>query len=396
MTQTRGFDVVIAGGGVIGSAVAYFLMAHPRFAGSLCVVERDPTYKSGATGRSAGSIRQQFSTPENIRMSRFGIAFLKGLGETLAVDGERPDVQLHERGYLFLASEEGLPVLRANHAVQTAEGAPVALLERAGLAARFPWLNLEGIAAGGYGTADEGWFDPFSLLQAFRRKAIALGATYLADEVIGLGRQAGRVTAVELAEGGELACGWLVNAAGVRARSLARMAGIEDLPVHPRKRQVFVFDCRASLPGCPLTIDPSGLYFRPEGSGFICGISPGPGEPDPDCEDFEVDHALFEERLWPLLAARVPAFEAIKPTGAWAGHYDVNSFDANAILGPHPELANLLFANGFSGHGLQQSPAVGRALAEWIVDGGYLSLDLSRFSYERIARGDRVVENNVV
>ncbi len=390
------FDVVIAGGGVIGSAVAYFLLADPDFTGRVCVVERDPSYQSGATARSAGSIRQQFSTPENIRMSQFGLRFLREIGERLAVDGERPDVQLHERGYLFLASEAGLETLRANHAVQQAEGAPVALLDRADLAERFAWLSLEGLAGGAFGTAGEGWFDPYALLQAFRRKAVALGATYLADEVIGVARRHGRVIGVELAEGGRVNCGWLVNAAGIRARDLALMAGIEALPVHPRKRQVFVFDCRDELPGCPLTIDPSGLYFRPEGSGFICGISPGAQEADPDCDDLEVDHGLFEARLWPLLAARVPAFEAIKPTGAWAGHYDVNSFDANAILGPHPELPNFLFANGFSGHGLQQSPAVGRALAELIVAGRYLSLDLSRFGYERLAAGRPILERNVV
>ena len=393
---SNSFDVVIAGGGVIGSAVAYFLAAHPNFDGRICVVERDPSYQNGATGRSAGSIRQQFSTIENIRMSQFGITFLKTLGKTLEVDGERPDVQLHEGGYLFLASEAGLETLHANHAAQTAEGAPVILLDREGLAARFPWLALEGLAAGCFGTAEEGWFDPFALLQAFRRKAVALGVTYLADEVVGIVRRNGKVTGVTLGADERLDCGWLVNASGIRARDVARMAGIDNLPVHPRKRQVFVFDCRERLSGCPLIIDPSGLYVRPEGNGYICGISPGPDEPDPDCDDLEVDHSLFEERLWPLLAARVPAFESIKPTGAWAGHYDLNSFDANAVLGPHPDLPNFLFANGFSGHGLQQSPAVGRALAEVIVDGRYSSLDLSRFGYERIAAQRPIVEKNVV
>lgn len=393
---SHNFDVLIAGGGVIGSAVAYFLAAHPDFDGSVCVVERDPSYQTGATARSAGSIRQQFSTPENIRMSQFGVAFLKALGEILEVEGERPDVQLQEGGYLFLASDAGAEVLRANYEVQRAEGAPIALLDRDGLAARFPWLSLEGLAAGCFGTAEEGWFDPFALLQAFRRKAIALGVTYLADEIVGVVRNGNSIVGVDTANGGRLTCGWLVNAAGIRARDLASMAGLPGLPVHPRKRQVFVFDCRETLPGCPLIIDPSGLYVRPEGSGFICGISPGPGDPDPDCDDLEVDHSLFEEQLWPLLATRVPAFEAIKPAGAWAGHYDLNSFDANAILGPHPEVPNFLFANGFSGHGLQQSPAVGRALAELIAAGRYTSLDLSRFGYDRIAARQPIVEKNVV
>lgn len=392
---TGSYEVVIVGGGVIGSAVAFFLASDPAFRGRVAVVEKDPSYQSGATGRSAGSIRQQFSTPENVAISRYGAAFLKRLPEHLAVNGEVPDLQFQEKGYLFLAGPAGAEILRANHAVQRAGGAAVALLDPEELRQRFPWLRVDDLSAGSLGLADEGWFDPFALLQGFRAKARSLGVDYLADEVTGLELAPGRVTAARLASGGRLACGWLVNAAGVRGRRVAAMAGVE-LPVSARKRCVFVFDCREALPGCPLVIDPSGLYFRPEGSGFICGISPGEGEPDPESEDFEVEHALFEERLWPLLAERVPAFEAIKPTGAWAGHYDVNTYDHNAVLGPHPEIANLLFANGFSGHGLQQSPAVGRGLAEWIVQGGWKSLDLSRFAYDRLAAGRPLREVAVV
>lgn len=394
MSETS-FDVVIVGGGVIGSATAYFLAACPDFEGRIAVVEKDPSYQSGATGRSAGSIRQQFSTPENVAISRFGAAFLKNIGDWLEVEGQCPDVQLQEKGYLFLASEAGLEALHRSHDVQLAGGAQVLLLDPEGLRQRFPWLSLEGLAAGSLGLADEGWFDPFALLQAFRAKARSLGVTYIADTVTALERTGGRIEAVRLASGTRLACGWLVNAAGIQGGRVARMAGIE-IPVHPRKRFVFVFDCRERLEDCPLVIDPSGLYFRPEGEGYICGISPAEGEPDPDCEDFEVDHGLFEERLWPLLAQRVAAFEAIKLTGAWAGHYDVNSFDHNAILGPHPEVTNFLFANGFSGHGLQQSPAVGRGLMEQIVYGAWRSLDLSRFSFERIARKEPLRELAVV
>ncbi|MDF2095554.1 NAD(P)/FAD-dependent oxidoreductase [Aquibaculum arenosum] len=389
------YDVVIVGGGVIGSAAAYFLAASADFTGRVAVVEKDPSYQSGATGRSAGSIRQQFSTPENVAISRFGAAFLKSLPEHLAVDGQTPDPQFQEKGYLFLAGASGLDILRHNHAVQRAGGAQVALLEPAELHERFPWMRIEDLAGGSLGLADEGWFDPFALLQAFRAKARSLGVDYLNDEVVGLELEAGRVQAAKLASGGRLACGWLINAAGIQGSRVAAMAEI-DIPVHPRKRNVFVFDCRTPLPHCPLVIDPSGLYFRPEGEGFICGISPGEGEADPDCEDLEVEHALFEERLWPLLAERVPAFEAIKPTGAWAGHYDVNSFDHNAILGPHPEITNFLFANGFSGHGLQQSPAVGRGLMECIVHGGWQSLDLSAFSFARLREGRPLREVAVV
>ncbi|WP_022727860.1 NAD(P)/FAD-dependent oxidoreductase [Fodinicurvata sediminis] len=395
-SATDSYDVVIVGGGVIGSAVAYFLLADPDFQGRVAVVERDPTYQTGATARSAGSIRQQFSTAVNVRISQYGAHFLRNISDYLAVDSMVPDVGFQERGYLFLATDAGRQVLESNHATQKAEGADTAILSAEELQARFPWMRVDDLAGGSLGLSSEGWFDPYGLLQAFRRKARQLGATYLEDEVSDLSVEQGQVTQVKLASGTSLSCGWLVNAAGIRAADIAAMAGVERLPVHPRKRQVFVFDCREDLPGCPLVIDPSGLYFRPESGGFITGISPGEGEEDPDCDDLEVNHNLFEERLWPLLAERVPAFEAIRPTGAWAGHYDVNSFDHNAILGPHPEVSNFLFANGFSGHGLQQSPAVGRGLSELVVHGSWRSLDLSAFSYSRLLENRPIRELNVV
>lgn len=395
MSSTH-YDVVVVGGGVIGSAIAYWLAAEPAFAGRrVLVVERDFSYRDGSTGRSAGSIRQQFSTKENIEISLFGARFLKNLGDWLGVEGEVPDVGFKEKGYLFLASAEGWPILEENHSLQTALGADNLLLDQAALKARLPWLNVEDLAGGCLGLSMEGWFDPFALLQAFRRKARALGADYREDLVAGVSVANGRATGVTLASGGRIEADWVVDAAGPRAREVAAMAGLE-LPVAPRKRQVFVFDCKAELPAMPLVIDPSGLYVRPEGTGFICGIAPREGEPDPDTLDLEVDWTPFEEVLWPGLAHRVPAFEAIKPTGAWAGHYSVSLLDHNAILGPHPELPNFLFANGFSGHGLQQSPAVGRGLMELIVHGGWRSLDLSRFGYERIRRNDPIVERNVV
>jgi glycine/D-amino acid oxidase-like deaminating enzyme len=186
----------------------------------------------------------------------------------------------------------------------------------------------------------------------------------------------------------------LVNAAGPWARDVAALAGV-DLPVEARRRCVFAFDARRRIDDCPLVIDTSGAWFRPEGELFIAATSPSDGE-DRDGLPLEVDHRQWEEALWPALAARVPAFDAVKVTNAWAGYYDYNTFDQNAILGPHPELENLLFANGFSGHGIQQAPAVGRAIAEVIVHGRYVSLDLSVFGFERIAAGRRVVERNVI
>jgi FAD-dependent oxidoreductase domain-containing protein 1 len=387
--------VIIVGGGVIGSAIAYFLKGWADFRGSVLVVEKDPTYERASTSRSAGGIRQQFSTPENIAMSVFGAQFVKAAGTHLEVDGERPQIPFVEQGYLFLATAAGMPVLRQNHETQRAAGADIALLDRAGLKQRFPWLNAEDIEGGSFGLTNEGWIDPYSLLQAFRRKARALGATYVKDEVVGIERSGPRVVSVTLKEGGRVACEAVVNAAGAHAPEIAAMAGLE-LPVRPRKRFVYVFDCREpGLSGAPLTIDPTGVYFRPEGASFICGVSP-PEERDPDCLDLEVEYELFEEVVWPAIAHRVPAFESIKLQRAWAGLYDYNTLDQNAILGPHPELVNFHAANGFSGHGLQQSPAVGRAIAELIAYGAFRSLDLRRFSYERVIAGRPLRELNVV
>jgi FAD-dependent oxidoreductase domain-containing protein 1 len=387
-------DVVIVGGGAIGSAIAYFLASDPVFDGRIVVIERDPTYRQASSALSASSIRQQFSTPENIRMSRFGWSFLAEADRHLAVDGTPAAVGLHEAGYLYLAGPDGEPTLRANHAVQRAEGAEVALLDPVEFRARFPWLSVDGLALGSLGLRGEGWFDGYALLQAFRRKARALGVEYLTGEVVALRVTGPRIAAAVLADGSEVASAALVNAAGPWAGRVAAMAGVQ-LPVEARRRCVFVFDARRRLPDCPLVIDPSGVWFRPEGDQFICGTHP------PDAEDaadlpLEVDRRQFEDVLWPALAARVPAFEAVKVTNAWAGYYEFDTFDHNAILGPHPEIANLFFANGFSGHGIQQSPAVGRALAELIAHGRYVSLDLSIFGYERIAAGRRVVERNVI
>lgn len=389
------YDVVIAGGAVVGSAAAYFLAASADFDGSVLVVEKDPGYQRAATTLSAASIRHQFSTPENIRLSQFGSAFIQHLGDYLAVDGEVLDVGFHEGGYLFLASPAGRAVLEHNHRVQRELGAAVTLLEPPALAARFPWLAVDDLAAGSLGLAGEGWFDAYSLLRALRRKAQALGVHYVADEVVGLQREGRAIRRVRLASGAQVGCDHLINAAGASgSTALAALAGI-DLPVHARKRCVFYFRCHDRLPGCPLVVDPSGAYFRPEGPGFIAGIAP-PAQADPNCADFDVDHALFDDVLWPLLARRVPAFEALKVHNAWAGHYDVNVFDHNVILGPHPDLDNLLFANGFSGHGLQQAPAVGRALAELVACGTYRSLDLRALGWERVLAGRPLRELNVV
>ena len=395
LTRVGVSHVIIIGGGAIGSSIAYHLLADPGFSGKVTVIERDPSYSRASSALSASSIRQQFSTPINIQIGLYGIAFLREASRLLAVTGQEPPLLgLVEPGYLFLASDDGAAILRENHQVQVREHAQIDLLEPSKLGARFPWLNVSDLALAAHGVRGEGWFDGYSLMQALRRKAISLGARYLHAAADGLNIRGGKVTAVRLADGQLLAADWVVNAAGPWARAVAAWAQI-NLPVFARRRTVFVFETAARLAHCPLVIDPSGVWFRPEQQRFICGVSPHPSN-DPDEPPLEPEHGLFDERIWPVLAHRVPRFEALRQTRAWAGYYEMNTFDANGIVGPHPSLSNFIFANGFSGHGIQQSPAVGRGISELIVAGAYRTLDLSALGFGRLLSGRPLLERNIV
>ena len=389
----KAYDVVIVGGGVVGSASAHYLRKN-GFTGSIALVEKDTSWALGCTARSVGGLRQQFSTPENIHLSKFGVTLVKNLKQEFGPDS---DIGFKEQGYLICATPEGLPILEENHAVQIANGADNVLLRGDELAARFPWLVTEGIAAGCFGLSGEGWVDPYMFAALFRKSAIVKGVELIQDEVTGVTREGQRISGVTLASGEAISCGTLVNAAGTGAGRLAELAGI-DLPVGPRKRYVYVLDCPAAteaLHKAPLTVIPGGAYFRPEGRNFLAGLSPEEHQ-EPDTLDWEVDHRWFEENIWPALAERVPLFEAIKVISAWVGHYDYNALDQNAVIGAHPEVTNFLFANGFSGHGLQQGPAAGNAISELIIDGHYKAIDLARFGFDRIRNNQPLFEKNVI
>jgi glycine/D-amino acid oxidase-like deaminating enzyme len=393
--MAESYDIVIAGGAAIGASIAFHAMARTDFKGRMLVVEPDPGLARAASALSAASIRQQFSSAVNIRASLFGIEFLRRANELLAVDGEAPAIGLHEGGYLFLATPAGAPILAENHALQTELGADIAKFDPAELKTCFPWLEVGDLAVGSWGRTGEGWFDGYGLAQAFRKKARALGVEFRKAAVSTLEMAGGRVGAVVLDDGSRIGCGHLAIAAGTGARALVRQTGF-DIPVHAKKRMIFTFDCREKLENFPLLIDPTGVYCRPEGSGFIGGASP-PADEDPDADgDFEVDYDFFDAHVWPVLAARVPAFEAIKRGRAWAGHYDMNLFDHNALVGAVPGTSNVWLANGFSGHGLQQSPAVGRGLAELIVAGRFQTLDLGDLAPQRLIERRPLVEKNVV
>ncbi|MCF6098241.1 NAD(P)/FAD-dependent oxidoreductase [Mesorhizobium muleiense] len=386
------YDVVIIGGAIVGSSIAYYLREE-GFSGSIALVERDPQFAHAATTLSCASIRQQFSIPQNIRLSQFTLKLFRRLTEEFGADA---DIGFREGGYLILAGENGLPILKANHQTQLAEGADIVLEDAEALVRRFAWLSAEGITAGAYGRSGEGWFDAHAMLMLFRKALRDKKIDFITADVTGIERQGDRVTGVSLDNGERLDAGIVVNAAGPNAGKVSAMAGLV-LPVEPRKRNVFIFEAREKYDDMPLLVDPSGIYVRPEGSVYITGgAEPEEGDGPADPNDFEPDWPLFEEVIWPVLATRIPAFEAIKPTRAWAGHYDYNTLDQNAVIGPHPQVGNFLFANGFSGHGLQQAPAVGKALAELIVHGGFRTVDCSAFGYKRVAEGRAFRELNVI
>jgi FAD-dependent oxidoreductase domain-containing protein 1 len=386
-------DVVIVGGGIMGAALAYWLTRLEPGA-SVMLIERDPTYATASSALSAASIRQQFSTAINIRISQESIAFLRSAGELLRVDGDSPDIGLDEAGYLYLANGSNVELLRVVHGIQTRLGADIALLTPAQLKERFPWLETADLAAGTLGLRGEGWFDGYLLLTALLRKARSQGARSIRGEVteVELDAEGRRVTRVVLADGARIECGHLVNAAGPWARKVAALAGI-DLPVYARRRTVFVVSCPTPMQRFPLLIDPSGFWIRPEGAAYIAGLTPAL---DVNEAPLEPEYDEFESRLWAALAARVPAFEQARLERAWAGYYEMNVFDHNGIVGFHPGIANFGFLNGFSGHGMQQGPVVGRGLAELILHGRYVGLDLSPLAYERIPQCRPLLEANVI
>lgn len=390
------YDVVIIGGAIMGSSTAWWL-TQLGFQGRILVIERDPTYAQAATTLSFSCIRQQYSTELNVRISQFGADFVQNLRQRMGSDPRVPDLKIQNFGYLYLADNDDFAqVLRRNHAVQAAAGAGTRLLSPERILAEYPFYRVDDIVLGSLNLRDEGYFDGSTVFDWFRRKAREAGVEYLADEVAGLDLAQGRVTGVRLKSGRTIGCGTVVNAAGTRGGRVAAMAGIA-LPIQPRKRFNWVIQAEAPLSRpLPLTIDPSGAYVREVGGGtYMAG---GHAEPDGEAalDDFAMEQEVWMEHIWPAIASRIPAFEAVKVISEWAGHYDFNLLDQNAVTGPHPEVANFLFLNGFSGHGLQQSPAMGRGTAEWIVHGSYRSLDLSAFHYDRIEEGRALVEGAII
>ena len=393
-----GYDIVVVGGAAVGSSVAYWLSQALGTRASILVVERDSSYEFSSTALSTIAIRQQYSNPINVKISQFGIEVIRGFPERMAPffkDEPAPGLGFREHGYLYCCSVEGVEAARARVDLQRSLGAHTVFLEPGPLKDRFPWLNVEDLGGGAWGSRDEGWFDSMGLLNGFRRAARGSGVEYVSNAVTGLDVAGGKVVAARLATGQTISCGTLVNAAGPRAQQVAAMAGL-SIPVEPRKRYSFVFSSATPIPGrMPNVIDLSGTFVRPEGELFLAGNTPLDDGPA-DYDDFDTDYLEFDERIWPSLWHRIPAFASLKVRQSWTGHYEYNVLDHNGIVGFHPEVTNFMFANGFSGHGLQQSPAVGRAVSELIVHGAFQTLDLSPFGYERITRNEPFLEEAVI
>ena len=393
--EAKHYDVVIVGGAVIGSSVAYWLTNNPDFMGSVLVIERDWSYQHASTSLSAGAIRQQYSNPINVKISQFGIEFIKHFEQNVQVNGESPDISLRENGYLFVADQSRAHILREKYDIQHSLGAGTVLLTPEQMLDKFPYLNVTDLELGSWGSFDEGWFDPNALMQGFRRRARHNGASYINNELVDINHNGTNVQSVVLASGEVVSCDYLINAAGPRCATIANLCGLE-LPVEPRKRCTFVFKSQKQIPKrMPNIIDITGVWCRPEGEYFMAAVYPE-YDPEVEIDDFDVVHEQFEDYIWPSLAHRIPQFEAIKVVNSWAGHYAHCCLDHNAIIGPHNEMKNFIFANGYSGHGLQQSPAVGRGLSELIIHGEYQSLDLSPLAYDRVVTNTPFLEQALI
>jgi FAD-dependent oxidoreductase domain-containing protein 1 len=385
------YDIIIVGGGIMGSATAYYLMkADPTL--KVAVVERDAAYTQASTTLSMANVRIQFSLKENVLISLYTQQVLKNFEEDMTVEDQKPKIYYRQEGNLFLVDAAEEIAARQAFDMQKDLGCQVQWWSPQTIREHYPLYEPEGFISGTF-SPDDGYIDAYAVLMGYRAKARSLGAAYIQDEIVRISKNQKRVAGAELAELGHRNSAFVVNCAGAWAADVAKTAGVK-LPVIPVKRQVFALDTAVKPTGpLPLTILPSGLYFRSETGGLILlGKSL---QEDPVGFNFTWDDKRFIELLWPELAEFVPAFDRLKLVRGWAGLYAVNTLDGNAILGQWPELKGLYLANGFSGHGLQQGPAVGRYLSELILQKP-VSLDLSIFSPQRILDNRALSENGLV
>jgi FAD-dependent oxidoreductase domain-containing protein 1 len=384
-------DVAIIGGGAIGAAVAYYLkIAAPAL--SVTVIERDPTYAIASTPRASGGVRRLFSLPENIALSNYSIPFFQNFAETMAVDGQPAEIGFKKNGYLFVVPPTSIDMLKANYDTELSMGCNVVWLTPEELKQKFPSMYVDDLG-GAVHSPDDGWLDPHSVLMGFRKKAIALGAAFLSEDVTAMERQPTQVVAATCASGLRIEADHFVNAAGAWAKELCTMLGFAA-PITPLRRFEHYFECEDVIEPLPYLKDPDRLAFRPEGKGYSGGV---PTLAEPRGYNMEVDHDYFENAVWPALAHRFPKFERTKCKATLPGLYDQNDFDGNVIIGPGADgLANFHMLAGFSGHGLMHAPGCGRAMTELILKGRYETIDLSRLGWQRIVDGKPLPERGII
>ena len=390
------YDVVVVGGAIYGSSVAWWLSQNRDFNGSILVVERDMSYEFASTSHTNSCIRQQFSNPTNIQISQFGAEFINNFRSFFNDDPRVPDIPIQSFGYMYLAdTEKSAAMLKECQEIQAKLGAGTKHLSTNQIKDDYPFYMLDDIVAGNHNLINEGYFDGGTIFDWWKRSAQENAVEYVENEVVAISCTGKHVDNILLKSGETIFCGTLVNCSGPRAVETAKMAGL-NLPVEPRKRFTFIFDAETPLEcDLPLTIDPSGVHVRSEGKYYLAGCPPN-DDPAIGYDDFIQDHQIWQDKVWPIIATRIPQFEAIKVINSWVGHYAFNTLDQNAIIGPHHEIENFIFANGFSGHGLQQSMAMGRGLSEIITYGTYRTIDLTPFAYSRIPEGNPFLEKAII
>jgi glycine/D-amino acid oxidase-like deaminating enzyme len=391
------YDVVIVGGASMGSSVAWYLSNNKDFKGKILAVERDPTYQWTSTAASNNCMRQQFASAINVHIAQYAAEFIKEFRKNLGGDPNVPQLTIQNFGYLYLADNEAFAhVLRNDQRTQAAAGARTRIVTPEEIKEKYPFYKLDDIVAGSLNVVDEGYFDAPSMINWWRNKARENGVEYITNEVTSINRSASQVETVRLRSGELIGAGIVVNASGPRAKLTARMAGL-DVPIEPRRRYTYIFSADRPLHcDLPLTIDPTGVHFRTEGRNYLIGCPPLLGDPGVGYDDFSYEAGIWEKKLHPILANRIPQFEHVTVVDSWVGHYEFNTFDQNAIVGPHSQVKNFIFVNGFSGHGTQQAPAMGRGVSELITYGEYRTLDLTPFSYGRLDRGEPLIERAVI
>ncbi len=389
--MSNNYDVIFAGAGVMGCATAYnLLLRDPNL--KILLVERDSSYERNSTVLSDGNMRIQFNLEPNIRISQYGMQVMETFDEVMTSSTYTPATNFRRQGNMFLFSKEGEANARKGYETQKSFGCDVELLSSEQIADYFPWFeDTHGTIAGATFGPGDGTMSPRDILLGYRHKAVDLGATVIEAEVAELLKDGSQMTGIKLKNGDVYNANIVANVTGSWATILAETVGV-TLPITPIKREVYsVKTDQKSDAIMPMMLFPSGQYLIHEGAGsFITG---GKHPLDPvTFTDFSWHQQRFEDHMWEGLVNYIPCFDRLQVHSGWGALYAVNTLDANAILGEWPTLKGYFCANGFSGHGFQQSHAVGRYIAELML-GVEPTLDLSIFGPQRILDNAPVFEN---